>query len=81
MTTTVVHTRKLALIGLLLGSLLVAGALGLAAPSHADPRVLFAAPSGAGSGDCNSWSNACTLQAALSQAPSLLSVSAIRPAT
>ena len=37
-------------------------------PSPAGVR--YAAPSAAGSGDCSSWANACTLQTALSQAVS-----------
>ena len=36
--------------------------------SHAAPRVLYAAPDGATTGNCDSWANACTLQYALSLA-------------
>ena len=36
--------------------------------AHADPGVLYAAPSAVGNGDCSSWANACTLQTALANA-------------
>ncbi len=49
--------------GLLLGALLVLTPQPI---SRAAPRVLYAAPDGAISGNCNSWVNACTLQYALS---------------
>ncbi len=32
---------------------------------HADPVVLYAAPAAAGTGDCSTWTDACTLQTAL----------------
>ena len=53
--------------GLLLAALLVLTPHPI---SRADPRVLYAAPDGATSGNCNSWANACTLQYALSLAQS-----------
>ena len=39
-------------------------------PAHADPSVLYAAPSANGSGDCSDWANACILQTALASAAS-----------
>jgi len=53
--------------GLLLAALLVLTPHPI---SRADPRVLYAAPDGATSGNCDSWANACTLQYALSLAQS-----------
>ncbi|MBO9370391.1 MAG: hypothetical protein J7575_04795 [Chloroflexi bacterium] len=53
--------------GLLLAALLVLTPHPI---SRADPRVLYAAPDGATSGNCDSWANACTLQYALSIAQS-----------
>jgi hypothetical protein len=41
-----------------------------AAPARAASSIYYAAPSAVGSGDCSSWSNACTLQTALSGAMS-----------
>ncbi|MCA9872219.1 MAG: DUF11 domain-containing protein [Anaerolineales bacterium] len=42
----------------------------LPALSHADPVVRYAAPAPAGSGDCRSWADACTLPTALASAGS-----------
>ena len=53
--------------GLLLAALLVLTPHSI---SRAAPRVLYAAPGGVASGNCNSWANACTLQYALSLAQS-----------
>lgn len=62
-------THSPAALVLLLWILLsLAAAVILAAPhtAHANPGVLYAAPTAQGSGDCSGWANACTLQSALS---------------
>ncbi|MDX9954333.1 MAG: choice-of-anchor Q domain-containing protein, partial [Anaerolineae bacterium] len=46
------------------------GLLLLSLSASADPGVLYAAPNSAGSGNCASWENACTLQTALTGASS-----------
>lgn len=43
-------------------------ALVLPGPARADAAVLYAAPTAQGAGDCSSWADACTLQAALAAA-------------
>ena len=53
--------------GLLLAALLVLTPHSI---SRAAPRVLYAAPDGATSGNCDSWADACTLQYALSRVQS-----------
>jgi uncharacterized repeat protein (TIGR01451 family) len=57
---------------LLLIGLSLTTAVTLTAPhsARANPGVLYAAPGGATSGNCDSWTNACTLQYALSRAES-----------
>ncbi|MGQ9502074.1 MAG: hypothetical protein ACUVSB_08465 [Anaerolineae bacterium] len=55
----------LSLIGLCLSMAAI-----LTVPVHADPDILYAAPTAQGSGDCLSWANACSLQNALSIADS-----------
>ncbi len=53
----------------LTGLSLVAAVI-LIIPAHADPGILYAKPDGLTSGPCDSWTNACTLQQALSVATS-----------
>ena len=59
-------------IALLLTGLSLATAVTLTAPqsARANPGVLYAAPVAQGSGNCSSWTNACTLQTALTNAVS-----------
>ncbi len=45
-------------------------ALTISPTVSADPDVLYAAPTAQGSGNCDTWANACTLQTALAQAQS-----------
>ncbi len=52
----------------LLGTLVIF--LGVQVPSASAGGVLFVSPTANGSGDCSSWTNACTLQTALSSASS-----------
>ncbi len=60
-------TYALLATGLLLAALLVLTPHSI---SRAAPRVLYAAPDGVASGNCDRWDNACTLQYALSLAQS-----------
>ncbi len=64
-------TRNLiAWIFLLLIGLSLAMAVVMTAPRavRADPSVLYVKPTASGAGDCSSWDDACTLQAALAAA-------------
>ncbi|MGC8877795.1 MAG: hypothetical protein ACP5R2_01045 [Anaerolineae bacterium] len=54
---------------LLIGLFLVAAVI-LTVPAHADPGILYAAPTAQGKGDCSDWDNVCTLQDALTNAKS-----------